>query len=58
MMGLLSSYENKNAHKLVQFEKKEENMTHGVDIYKFKNENVLLSIWDFAGKKIFYSRKI
>ena len=43
--------ENKNAHKLVQRNKKEEDMTHGVDISRWKVENTLFSLWDFAGKK-------
>ena len=50
-MGVSSEEENMNAHKLVQNEKREEDMTHGVEISKWhdKNKNILFSLWDFAG---------
>ena len=41
--------ENENAHKLVQSEKKEEEMTHGVEISTWKVGEMLFSLWDFAG---------
>ena len=43
--------ENKNAYKLVQSEKKEEEMTHGVEISSWTVKEMLFSLWDFAGKK-------
>ena len=49
-MGLSDKKENKNAHKLVQNEKREEEMTHGVEISTLKVNDTLFSLWDFAGK--------
>ena len=50
-MGVSSEEENLNAHKLVLNEKREEEMTHGVEIERFedKKKGILFSIWDFAG---------
>jgi hypothetical protein len=42
------SGENENAHRLVQKEKKEEDMTHGVEITKWKKDTMMFSLWDFA----------
>ena len=50
-MGVSDENENDNAHKLVQNEKKEEDMTHGVEISSWKVKEMLFSLWDFAGKK-------
>ena len=48
-MGISNEEENKNAYKLVQKEKKEEEMTHGVEISKWRVGDMLFSLWDFAG---------
>jgi hypothetical protein len=41
--------DNKNSHKNSIFERKEENMTHGVEIDIWKDsQNKIFSLWDFA----------
>ena len=50
-MGVSDNKENENAHKLVQKDKIEEDMTHGVEISTWKEKEMLFSLWDFAGKK-------
>jgi hypothetical protein len=47
-MGLINDNENENACKLVQEEKKEENMTHGFEISTWKVKDILFSLWDFS----------
>ena len=49
-MGIINLSENENAYKLVQNEKKEEEITHGVEISTWKVKEMLFSLWDFAGK--------
>ena len=50
-MGICNKEENENALKLVQNEKREEEMTHGVEISSWIVEKMIFSLWDFAGKK-------
>ena len=54
LMGF-SSKDNLNSHREVLSEKREEDMTHGVNVFILKDESQknLFSIWDFAGIKIF-----
>ena len=52
LMGLISKEENENAYKLVQSDKTEEEMTHGVQISSLKLKGISFSLWDFAGKII------
>jgi hypothetical protein len=47
-MGISDENKNEKAHKLVQTEKKEEEMTHGVEISSWKVNEMLFSLWDFA----------
>ena len=47
--GSINQTENQIALKIVENERKEEDMTHGVDIFNFKKDDSVLSIWDFAG---------
>ena len=51
LMGVSDQVENINAHKLVQKDKTEEDMTHGVDISTWRIDQMMFSLWDFAGKK-------
>ena len=55
-MGTKNENENKIATKNVQNEKKEEEMTHGVDIFSWRDEktNILFSVWDFAGHEEYH----
>lgn len=55
-MGSINEKENDVAFKKVDNKKKEEDMTHGVDIFKLTNpeNNKILTIWDFAGFKFFF----
>ena len=42
--------DNKVTHKKAIFQRKEEHMTHGVEISRWKDpQNKLFSLWDFAG---------
>lgn len=42
--------DNENTHKKSIFERKEEDMTHGVEINIWKDtQNKIFSLWDFAG---------
>jgi hypothetical protein len=46
--------DNVNSHKKAIFERKEEHMTHGVEIKIWKDsQNKIFSLWDFAGKNKF-----
>jgi hypothetical protein len=47
-MGISDVKENEKAHKQVQTEKLEEEMTHGVEISSWKIDKMLFSLWDFA----------
>ena len=47
--GSINQTENQIALKKVENERKEEDMTHGVDIFDLKKDDSVLSIWDFAG---------
>ena len=47
--GSINQTENQIALKKVKNERKEEDMTHGVDIFDLKKDDSVLSIWDFAG---------
>ena len=51
LIGSSDNKQNENAHKQVQ-KKEEFEMTHGVEIYKWRNpiNDTYLTIWDFAGK--------
>ena len=49
-MGVSTKEENEYAHKIVQKDKREEDMTHGVEISKWRVNSMLFSLWDFAGK--------
>lgn len=51
LMGSSNEKDNKEAYYKVQHPKKEEEMTHGVDIFKYRNpkNDTIISIWDFAG---------
>ena len=50
MIGLHQN-PNQILHKIVPQNKREEDMTHGVDICSWTSEdNTLFSLWDFAGK--------
>ena len=41
---------NKESQKNANFVRKEEHMTHGVEISRWKDsQNKLFSLWDFAG---------
>ena len=48
-MGSINETENQMALKKVGKDKREEDMTHGVDIFNLKKDDSVLSIWDFAG---------
>jgi hypothetical protein len=50
LIGSCDEKSNKKAFKMVQNEKKESEMTHGVEIEVWKNPktNTLFSLWDFA----------
>ena len=50
-MGSNSEIDNQEALKKVFKYKKDEEMTHGVEIFKYVNpkNNTVLTIWDFAG---------
>ena len=52
-MGSSDPKTNQQAVHKINTVKREEDMTHGVDIesWKDQNEQTLFSIWDFAGKK-------
>ena len=50
-MGVSDENENENAYNLVQKDKTEEDMTHGVEISTWKVKETLFSVWDFAGNK-------
>lgn len=50
-MGISNNEENRNAHKLVSLEKKEEEMTHGVEVSTWRVKEMMFSLWDFAGIK-------
>lgn len=48
-MGVVNEKENKKACQEVQVDKREEDMTHGVETSTINYEDTLLSLWDFAG---------
>ena len=52
--GSINQTENQIALKIVENERKEEDMTHGVDIFNLKKDDSVLSIWDFAGFYFYY----
>ena len=55
LIGTKNKTDNENAYKWAQTEKLKENITHGVDIVRWKNEEngTLFSLWDFAGAFFF-----
>ena len=49
--GSINESKNQKALKKVEKDRNEEDMTHGVDIFKLTKKGSVMSIWDFAGKK-------
>jgi len=56
LIGSSDEKKNEENHKKVLNEKKEYEMTHGVDIFnwKSKDDKTLFSIWDFAGHEEYH----
>lgn len=57
LMGCSNIKDNQYACNKINFSKKEEDMTHGVDIQCWKDEKnqTLFSIWDFAGHEEYHA---
>ena len=49
LMGSSSNSENRVSYRKCLTEKKEEEITHGFNIYNFEQNETKISFWDFAG---------
>ena len=56
LIGSTSNEKNKEAHSKVQQEKKEQDMTHGVEVTTWQDDlyKMLFSVWDFAGHEEYH----
>lgn len=55
-MGSCNEKDNRAAYRSILYEKTDLDITHGVDVLKWKDESnqVYFTLWDFAGKNFFY----